>query len=538
MGWLSRVADAFAGAVSPSWALKRRYARVALANTHDLEWSLARTREERAIGWREGTFGRLDPAVLASGASADWSAEVGYDRRNMVDRARQIERSNLLAGSLLDRSTEHVVGTGYELKLLSKDSGYNKEGEEMWREWCENDCDSRGEMSFAELMACYYRSYLRDGDVALLLERNGSLRIVESDEIASPQGGYYRTTQADGVELDRRGRPIAFWVYEPDETPYSDRRRAVNRLRRIPAADMLFLARRYRAGQTRGMTAFNGCFWVLEQIDGVLEAVTTSYRMAASFGLFVKKKSPIDGTVNIPDGTGVQRQAINIEPGAVTQLEPDEDIGQVKAEHPAGTFEMHLKVMVRLCGTRFSLALEHVTLDWTGVNFSNARAGEQEVRNGTKIKQQKMARTSTHVLDWKFLNFMRERKLRPRLDGLDHVWRLPARDWLDPVAEAQSEMAAIDYSLMTRTQALARRGLTWEDVAEQLATEQKKLKELGLPDVRGTLTRDPTLPNTDDPRRRHDVPTSNANPAKPDAEKKNGASQNGVAHTGRRRLPV
>ncbi len=167
---------------------------------------------ERLSSYRGAQATRLDkPFPGARGASPDWTLEREYDRRDLVDRARQLERNSVLAEGMLSRSTEAVVGNGFGLQAKSADEVWNKDVEAKWKAWCESGADVRGLCSFGELLALVFRSFLRDGDVGAVLLSTGHIRVVESDEIASPTG-YMRPNMVDGVELDEAGRPIAYHV--------------------------------------------------------------------------------------------------------------------------------------------------------------------------------------------------------------------------------------------------------------------------------------------------------------------------------------
>jgi lambda family phage portal protein len=476
--WLDRVIVW----VAPAWAAQRKIARFALDAA------------ERFVGYREGRPSRIDAQVHARGASADWALELGFDRREIVDRARQLERDNALACTMLDRSVEHVVGEGFQLKVRTKDEGWNRAAEQLWQDWCAKGCDSRGMMTFSEMLATIFRSWLRDGDVAAVLESDGAVRLVESDEIASPVGGYSQPSDADGVELDRRGRIKAFYVFDYDPTVlWPDRRRATPRLVRVPAESVIFLSRRQRAGQTRGISAFSGITWLLDQLDDTVEAVAVAHRMAACFGLFLKKKSPLSGATTTSDSRGEERPELAFEPGMVLRLDPDEEAGQIAPVHPSGMFETLMRALIRFAGSRFGLPLEVVNYDFSQSNYSNARAASLECSLSKRGKQKMLKGVCTDFWAFRLARAIREGDLTPRRDAGAHQWDVPGTPWIDPQVEVQAAQAAIDGGLDTRTKVLARRGLDFEETARELAAEKKLMDELGLPEVRGSLTRDPVV---------------------------------------------
>lgn len=478
------LSDRFIAFFSPSWAARRKLDRIALEQVEK-------------FGLTEANPTRLDRAPTNRGSSADYENELGSDRRELVERARLADERNLLARAILDRSVESVVGTGFRLQAMTDDPKWNQEAEDLWNEWCENEADSRGLLTFNEIMATMYRSQLRDGDVGCILLDDGTLRLVESDEIADTLGAT-RPDNVDGIELDARGRPVAFNVYKPDRRTYWPDRRVAPTMR-IPADQFVFLASRKRAGQTRGLTRFKGMFWHLDQIDGTLEAITVATRMAACLGLIIKRPGSGTGLPgNLPtttDGAGATKRKLRLEPGGVSFIQPGEDVFQVTPTHATTSAREHIRELERLASSGFPITLEMVLGDYTASNYANSRNARMEARERAKIEQAPLKKAHTRFYWWKLVQFMESKMLRSRPDALKHRWIPPGWNLVDPVTELQAAQAAIDSGLSTRTIEAARLGYDFkEDILPQLKEEAEALKKAGLEPVRSTLTRDPAPP--------------------------------------------
>jgi lambda family phage portal protein len=473
--------------VSPDAGARRRLARMQLRQVERTDGKI-----QNLIGYREAYPTPRDKPVYARGASPDWSLELGFDRRDNVDIARQLERVNSIAGSVLDRACEHVIGEGFSLKCKTASPEWNKAAEEYWDEWCRTRADARGQMTFNEMLTIVFRSWLRDGDIGAMLNHDGSIRLVESDEIASKVGGYYKPSDADGVELDRNGRIIAFYIFDYDPNIlWPDRRRAIPRLIRVPAEDMIFLARRQRAGQTRGISAFAGASWMFEQLDDIYEATAVAHHMAAAVGLAIYKKNAIQGT-----GRSGEGGEIKMAPGSILRLEPGEEVEQINPKHPGDTFGLLVNTLTRVCAARFGMSLELVNYDFTDANYSNMRAQSLETAVASRIKQRgMMTHFCSQAWGWVCANGIRDGKLRPRTDAWKHTWGISGSPWVDPEVELRAAMGSVDACLDTRRNILARRGLDFDEVAQELADENDKLRELGVPDIRSNLTRD-AIPTT------------------------------------------
>lgn len=485
--------------VAPEWGARRAAARYGI---------------EQLATHADAAPSRLDSQPLAPGVSADWSMELQRDRRLLVDRVRQLERDNVLACALLDRSVESVVGTGFRYQGRTDDPAWNEEAEGLWNAYC-LESDERGLSTLHEQVALLFRGYLRDGEGALVKMANGCLRGLESDEIGVPEG-YYRPGKVDGIELDERGRPKTFHVFKPDNRVlYSDRRISGDR-EKIPARDVIFVARRTRANQTRGLSAFNGCFWPLEQIKGSLEAVTVSLRMAACLGLVLKKASPINTSklVQDPNSSTGQRRTLNLAPGAVLQLLPGEDVTQVTPTAPGPFFEAHVRLLVRIAATAFGLPLEVALGDFGPLNLSSARANLQQACRAWRILQQIVERVYDQILYWKILEWMEAGKLAAREDWKKRHWVRPGWMILDSVAETQGDLAALDANFETLSEILGRRGSSLEAFVAQKKHENKVLAEAGIESAHSTLTRDRVVP-ADPQAGRPKKPTEGARRGRP-----------------------
>ena len=469
--------------VAPQMAARRELARYALT---------------KMSGYKDASPSRIDAQTVSRGTAADWNLELGYDRRRMVDRAIQLEQDNLIAGSLLDRSTENVIGEGFRLRMKSEDDGWNLEAEEFFHEWADHHCDVRQTMTFNEILQMTHRSMMRDGDVGWILNADGTIRPFESSELASPQGGYSRPNMADGVELDKHGAPVAYHIFDPDPNVlWADRRQALSRLTRVPAENVIFFARHTRFGQTRGLTAFQGLFWILEQLDGTLEAVTVAHRMAALFGLVVKKKSPFSGFAMGQDAAGTARPQIAMEPGGVMRLEPDEDVTQISPAHPGAQTEGHIKNLVRIAGSRFATPMEVVLGDYSASNYSNTRTSILSMSKPRKMRQHYIGHRASDVVRWRLINFLdgsgTSKRVREKIrrDVLRHLWLFTGQPWVDPVAEVQSDQAALDGGFTTKRAVLAKLGYDYDEIQTERELEQADDETRGLRPVRSTLTREP-----------------------------------------------
>src|SRR5688500_2834618 len=76
--------------------------------------------------YRGGQTTRLDRAIPTSSGMTGWNHPLsGNTLTTLRDRARNLDRNNCLASSLLDRATENVIGCGHRLQVRTKDTAWN-----------------------------------------------------------------------------------------------------------------------------------------------------------------------------------------------------------------------------------------------------------------------------------------------------------------------------------------------------------------------------------------------------------------------------
>ena len=471
--------------ISPAWGARRAAFRVAQEQVESLGFRGARhTRTDR----RRATRGRQDRQL-----------ETMRDRRDMVDRARQLERNSVLAEGILSRSVENVVGCGFKLEAMSADPDWNKQAEALWSAWGDNDADVRGMSTWDELLGLTFRSFLRDGDVGTILLSDRKIQPFESDQLSSPTGRFLSRDMVDGIKLDPRGKATSYFIVDnPDPISATVR---TQRHTEIPAESVLFLPRRTRHGQTRGLSCFSTISWILDQIDGNIEAVTVAARMAATYGLLITSPNPV-GLPTILGGDGKTRQKIALEPGMVKFLRAGQDVKQIKPEQPTQNFSEFLRMLGRFVGMALGLPLEIAFGDYSQVNLTSGRMAMLSAWRTWRCYQKMLKRYSTRVYLWQLLEWMRIGRLPVREDALLHIWHAPGWQFIEPGREINAGLAAIDGGLKTRAMVAAEMQIDWLQLIEARKREIEAETAAGIVPSKSTLTRDavgPAAPIDDDP---------------------------------------
>ena len=466
-GWADRL-DQLVDALSPRMGAERRAFRAASESLSYKSGKKTRVRNDIPTG------GRADHHL----DSTRWAA---------IEVARGLERNSVLAESLLSRSVENIVGPGFGHQACSGSPEWNKVAEGLWNDWANGPCDVRGLSTLNELTRLTCRARLRDGDQGTILLSGGSLQCVESDQIVSPSRSAVPTrNMVDGVELDRRGRPIAFHVVDSPD-PVLSTVRFSSSLTRIPAKSFVYTSKRTRHGQTRGMPPLARIAWLIEQVDGNIEAVTVASRMAACVGLVIQRDKRMSGLAEDSEG----RRRLKLQPGFVAEIGSKDNVTTVSQTQPGTDWPNYLAALLRLIALEFGLPLEIGFLDVSRANYTNLRAAFLQAQKTWRVEQQALEAWLSAIYRWKILEWVRAGKLPARPDAFAHLWQPTPWTWVDPAKELAAKLAEIDAGLNTKTRVALERGRDLVDVIEELKQERALFAAAGIPEVRSNLTRDP-----------------------------------------------
>lgn len=145
------------------------------------------------------------------------------DRIEIVRKARYFEQNNAIVNRLADLFEQYTVGpNGLKFVPASSDREWNNAARENWNTWCTMP-DISSLWNFSTIQSLASRSWLVDGEL-FVIKTSGRVRadqqsfpriqLVETHRIETPPGSFGDTSIHDGVQLDPRGRPIAYFVRE------------------------------------------------------------------------------------------------------------------------------------------------------------------------------------------------------------------------------------------------------------------------------------------------------------------------------------
>jgi len=462
---------------------------------------------------------RWQPAV----ASAD--ADLLPERQTMAARSRDLTRNSGVAEGALQTITDNVIGVGLRLvstpdyRLLGKDKDWAEEWstqvESLWRTWAEAmDCDAGRSLDFTGLTIQVFRSGWLNGEglaLPLWLPRPGvrfnlRLQVIDPERLSNPIGRMNGPRLREGIEIDEYGAPQAYHIRRAH--PGDRIMAAAGDLltwERVPAFTdwgrrrVIHAHDRERAGQSRGKPSLASVmrqFKVLRDFtDAELKAAVVNAKVAMLTESNLSPEAVAELLSSSEDARSEYADAlterglstITMEDGQIIPLGLGEKLAGFTPSRPSGSFDPFVTSIFRHIATGLNIPYELLMKDFSRTNYSSARAALIEAWRFFRGRRQWI---STYWARPVFELWLEEAVNLGLVEAPDFYqnmaaycrcrWVGPGRGWIDPVKEADAAKIRMDANLSTLEAECAEQGMDWEEVLEQRAAEQAKMKELGL----------------------------------------------------------
>lgn len=472
----------------------------------------------RATGaWDATSTDRLYEDWQAWSASPEF--ETRYDFKFARARARWMARNNPWIVGFLDELANNVVGpNGIQLQarirdLLGKlDKQANFIIEAAWDEWCfPENASADGHDSFTELLRQIIQTIAVDGECFLRRIRGTdnsfgyTLQIIDADlvdETFNVPAGPNRNRIRMGVEVDRRNRPIAYYVW----TRYAEDMTGEERKReRIPAEDMLHLfVRWHRSNIPRGITWLAPVLTRLRH-EGEYEINhLVASRAGASKMAFILNKHPEAVSGFEPPKKGEKPRVFEMQPGAIPELLPGQEIAEFDPTFPSVAYEQYVMAVLRAVARGLKVSYMTLTGDLRQANYGSQRAGLLPERDRWRGLQVWLAIHGVRIIyrDWIDMAALKGAvKLASRLGSDFYAVLFHGRGWkwIDPKNDLEAAKLEIELGLNSRTRLNAERGYDYEEIVDELSDEEDYADGKGV-DVSGNQARAaglaPRAPNT------------------------------------------
>lgn len=454
-------------------------------------------------------------------ADADLLPELG----TIVSRARDLARNHGVAEGALQTITDNVVGIGLRLcaqpdyRLLGYDKAWAEEWsnqvEALWRTWAESiDCDAARSLTFAGLTVQVFRSAWLNGEgLALPLwlpqpETRFATRLqaIEPDRLSNPNDRRDSARLRGGIEIDDFGAPLAYWIRKTHPGDWiSGMGVAAGEWERVPArtawgrARVLHVHDKERAGQSRGKPSLSSVMRQFKVLGDFQNAELKAAVVNAMVAVITESALSQDALVDLLGGSSDaltqyqealsqrKQSSIDFNAGLILPLGLGEKFSGFSPARPSNAYEPFVTTVFRHIATGLNIPYELLMKDFSKTNYSSARAALLEAWRFFKGRREWLA---TYWARPVYELWLEEAVGQGLVEAPDFYanraawcrcrWIGTGRGWVDPVKEAQAAQIRMDIGVSTLEAECAEQGLDWEEVLEQRATEQERMRALGL----------------------------------------------------------
>ncbi len=430
-------------------------------------YDAAVTNEDNRRHWRN-----------ADGLSAN-AANNAEVRRILRNRARYEVANNSYARGIVLTLANDAIGTGPQLQLLTENVEANRRIEREFSLWA-------NAINFAEKLRTMRMSRAQDGEVFALLTSNPKLptaiqldlRLIEADQVCTPdyRGGSSKTV--DGIVFDDAGNPVEYHVLKshPGETLRFNRD-----FERISAEAMIHWFRLDRPGQARGIPDIMPALPLFAQLRRFTLAVLAAAETAADFAGILYTDAPANGEADAAEPF----ESIELEQRSLVTMPGGWKMSQIEAQQPATTYAEFKHEILNEISRCLNMPFNIAAGNSSGYNYASGRLDHQTYFKSIRVEQVQL---ETVVIDRVLAAWFDEAVLIPGFLPADlgpiaewpHQWFWDGHEHVDPAKEANAQATRLANHTTTLAHEYARQGRDWEEALRQRAKEMALMNELGL----------------------------------------------------------
>lgn len=425
-------------------------------------------------------------------STSDANAEVLYSLARLRDVSRDFGRNNAYAARAVAGIASNVVGAGIVPSVVGAKAREKKALQGLIRRHLDTtDIDLEGRNNLYGIEALVMRTVAESGEAlvvryipeaSLRLAVPLQVRVLEPDYLDPNKHGPVGNEGNvcfQGIEFDRHGRRVAYWLYP--EHPYGVSFRRFGTSKRVPAADVIHVYRLDRPGQARGIPWAAPVVMTLWDWAEYEDAELMRQKIAACFAVFWMDKEGGTPVFN-PDGTMAESQEGNpvdmLEPGLVTRLTGGSD---VKFATPPLTanYPEYTRAQARKVAVGYGVPAELVTGDLSQVNFSSGRMGWLEFQRSIDLWRWHMLipHLCGGIGRW-FLEAATVPLNGPTSATLE--WTPPRREMIKPGEDIAAARDSIRAGLSSRSEEQRKLGHDPEIIEAEIADDNRRADAGGM----------------------------------------------------------
>ncbi|MCI0364937.1 MAG: phage portal protein [Phycisphaerales bacterium] len=420
----------------------------------------------------------------ADGLSADSAASPDV-RRTLRNRARYEVANNSYARGIVLTLANDVIGTGPRLQLLTDEAEGNQRIEREFMRWAKA-------IGLPEKLRTMRMARAQDGETFLVLVNNPALRtavkldvrLIEADQVTTPDLSVLNDNVVDGIVFDEFGNPIEYHVLKSHPGDTNSFTLGLD-YDKLPAESVIHYFRVDRPGQSRGVPDITPALPLFAQLRRYTLAVLGAAETAADFAGILYTDTPANGEAESVE----PMDAIELEARSLLTMPGGWKMAQVHAEQPSTTYAEFKRELLNEIARCLNMPFNVAAGNSSGYNYASGRLDHQTYFKSIRVDQEQIA---CAVLDRILAAWLREavlvsdllplpvRTVVARDEAVPHQWFWDGHEHVDPAKEATAQATRLASHTTTLANEYAKQGRDWESELRQRAKEMALMAELGL----------------------------------------------------------
>lgn len=431
-------------------------------------YDAAQTSEKNAAHWGEADL------LSATGANTR------LVRDTLRRRARYEFQNNSYCRGIVTTLGNDTVGVGPTLQLQTQSEEADEVIETAWHRWCD-------EVSLAEKLRIMRQSYCVDGESFGVFITNPALthsvkldvKLVEADQISTPDPRFLLDQEVDGIELDPRTKePRYYHVLKSHPGDMLVQR--VLEYDRVPASQVIHLANRDRPGVQRGVPEITPALPLFAQLRRYTLAVLEAAEAAANVAGVLKTTTPPEQAASLEP-----LYPVRLKRGSFIALPEGWDWGQANSNQPNANYEMWKREVIAEIAASVNMPLIVALGTSERSNYASGRLDFQRYQKAIRVMRMAIER---RALAKTFAAWLEEAMLIPGMvpdsagspDEWAVRWAWDSGEHVDPLKEASALSIRLANNTTTLATEYARFGRDWKVELRQRAAEIAYARELGI----------------------------------------------------------
>jgi len=423
------------------------------------------------------------------------------------NRSRDVARNDWSGKSANQKWATNLIGIGITPRFKRiKSKTRKQEITDLWQKFVRH-ADADCVLNFYGLQTLAVKAWLSGGECfirkrARFLDEDlpvpMQVQLLEAEMVPMwdsdnfqglPVGNKIRS----GIELDKRGRRVAYWVYKEHpgdglglSTPTADT------VVRVLASEMRHLFEPERPGQLRGVSMLAPVLTRLRNIENYDDATLTRQQLANLVVAFITRELPaltgdedLNGLTGEPDEIGGDgKPLVGLQPGLVQTLEDGEKVEWSNPPEAGTNYSDYMRTQHMGTAAGSGLPYELFSGDIKEVSDRTLRVVINDFRRFAEQRQWQniIPMLCEPVVEW----FAQSGALAGTI-GLDEVEDVAMAEWsphgwayIHPVQDPQGKKMEVDAGFRSRSSVIAQNGDDPDQVDDERAADKEREETLGL----------------------------------------------------------